>query len=74
MRNANSSVIVAAITKPNRDPSSRGPHLFVRAEVLLEVQRLAGARQVLELTLRYHLPDMLRDVAEGHRDIARLSS
>jgi len=30
-------------------------------------QRLAGARQVIEVTLRHRLPDtLLRDVSEGH--------
>jgi hypothetical protein len=48
----------------------RHPQVFRGAEVLLEVQRLANAGQVLELTLRHRLPDaVLRDTAERHRPI-----
>jgi hypothetical protein len=54
----------------------RHSQIFGRAEVLVEAQRLAGAGQVVELTLLDRFPDAgLRDAAERHREIvAQLGS
>lgn len=48
----------------------RDPQIFRSTEVFLQVQRLAGTRQVLELTLRDRLPNAaLDDAAERHENI-----